>query len=129
MSNDSREQHERKPRRTFLEDAPASAPEVRPDDVIPPFIPEREERVAREVLMERRARLEREGVKRGDPGWEREDGLSPEELDHELDEGVDGSFPASDPPSIVSPKRPDDLEHSDLEDRNKGKRNQEGRDE
>lgn len=113
MSNKSREQHEPKPRRTFLQDAPASAPEVRPGDVIPPFIPEREERVAREVLLERRARLEREGLSPGDPGWEREDHLTPEQLDQELDEGVDGSFPASDPPSIVSPKRPADLEHHD----------------
>ncbi len=37
---------------------------------------------------------------------EREDMLDPEQLDQELDEGLGGSFPASDPPSIISPKRP-----------------------
>ncbi len=39
---------------------------------------------------------------------DREENLEPEELDAELDVGIDGSFPASDPPSIVSPKRPPD---------------------
>lgn len=36
---------------------------------------------------------------------EREDELDWQEIDDELDEGIAGSFPASDPPSIVSPKR------------------------
>lgn len=74
---DSRE----KPRRTFLQDVPASTPEVRPEDVIPPHFPD-------------------------DTHLEREDLLDPEQLDEELDEGLDDSFPASDPPSIISPKRP-----------------------
>ncbi|MFA5550626.1 MAG: hypothetical protein WDA03_03320 [Trueperaceae bacterium] len=41
-----------------------------------------------------------------DEPLEREDLLNPEQLDEELDEGLDDSFPASDPPSIISPKRP-----------------------
>ena len=70
-----------KPRRTFLQDVPASTPEVRPEDVIPPRFPD-------------------------DSQPDREDMLDPDQLDEELDEGLDDSFPASDPPSIISPKRP-----------------------
>ena len=70
-----------KPRRTFLQDVPASTPEVRPEDVIPPHFPD-------------------------DSQPEREDLLDPEQLDVELDEGLGDSFPASDPPSLISPKRP-----------------------
>lgn len=39
---------------------------------------------------------------------EREDMLDAEQLDEELEEGLYDSFPASDPPSIISPKRPHD---------------------
>lgn len=73
------EQAKEKPRRTGLMDAPASAPEVRPEDVITP---------GRE--------------QRRDYGRK----LDQQQMDMELDKGIDGSFPASDPPSIVSPKRP-----------------------
>lgn len=73
-----------KPRRTFLQSVPASTPEVRPEDVVPPYIPD------------------------SDKPLEREDLLDEEQLDEELDEGLGDSFPASDPPSIISPKRPRD---------------------
>jgi hypothetical protein len=39
---------------------------------------------------------------------DREDDLDRQEIEDELDEGIEGSFPASDPPSIISPKRPPD---------------------
>jgi hypothetical protein len=42
------------------------------------------------------------------PPQEREDLLDAEQLDEELEEGLYDSFPASDPPSIISPKRPRD---------------------
>lgn len=73
-----------RPKRTSLQDAAASQPEVRPEDVIPPYVPDRAQVI------------------------DREDRLPPEQLDAELDYGIAGSFPASDPPSIVSPKRPPD---------------------
>ena len=72
-----------KPRRTFLQDVPARTPEVRPDDVVRPRTPD-------------------------DPPLEREDRLNQEQLDDELEEGLEDTFPASDPPSIISPKRPRD---------------------
>lgn len=51
---------------------------------------------------------DRSGSERGDADepMDREDLLDLEQLDEELDEGLDDSFPASDPPSIISPKRP-----------------------
>lgn len=71
-----------KPRRTFVREVPASTPEVRPEDVIPPQFPDED------------------GVS------DREAELRKKQLDMELDEGLDDTFPASDPPSVVTPSRP-----------------------
>lgn len=73
-----------KPRRTFLQDVPASTPEVRHEDRIPPYTQDDDFQPEREDLLDR------------------------EQVEDELDEGLGGSFPASDPPSIISPKRPRD---------------------
>lgn len=68
-------------RRTGQMDAPASAPEVRPEDVIDPGEP---------------------APKGGVPGRAT---LTPEQEEVELERGIENSFPASDPPAIVAPHR------------------------
>jgi len=78
-------------------DAPASAPEVRHEDSIPP------------ELRSRR----RDGEPPADlPPEEHEKDRA--QVEKELDVGIDDSFPASDPPSIVSPRAaPDHGEHEE----------------
>lgn len=118
MKDQAHDVRKGEPHKTGRRDAPASEPEVRPEDVIPPAIPDRDggaaghggaaERGSKPVTAGEQREQRIDATKHGQKVPDREDGMNDEQLDHELDEGIEESFPASDPPAIVSPHRPPD---------------------
>lgn len=113
MKDQTRDERKGEPQKSGRLDAPASEPEVRPEDVIPPAIPNRDDAAARgdgskPVTAGEQREQRVDATKKDEKVPDREDGLNRDQLDHELDEAIDESFPASDPPAIVSPHRPPD---------------------